>query len=191
MSRETKSKYAILGMLSMGPMSGYDIKKRMEATINFFWNESYGQIYPLLKEIVAEELAQVETEKNPGKPERYVYALTDKGRVVLQGWLEEPTELTKYRNELLLKLYFGHQVIPEISIEMIEKFQAETLELGQKFEEIEQRMKGLLKEEGEYSPLFYSYLTTRHGRYMVQARLDWCRETLERLKELAQAKKQE
>ena len=42
--REVKSKYAILGMLSIEPMSGYDIKKEVEKSISNFWTESYGQI---------------------------------------------------------------------------------------------------------------------------------------------------
>jgi len=49
--KENKSKYAIMGMLSMGPVSGYDIKKRFEESLSYFWNESYGQIYPILKKI--------------------------------------------------------------------------------------------------------------------------------------------
>ena len=30
MAKENKSRYAVLGMLSLGPMSGYDIKKVIE-----------------------------------------------------------------------------------------------------------------------------------------------------------------
>jgi DNA-binding PadR family transcriptional regulator len=49
--REVKSKYAILGMLSIAPMSGYDIKKQVETSISNFWSESYGQIYPALRNL--------------------------------------------------------------------------------------------------------------------------------------------
>lgn len=40
MAKEHKSRYAVLGMLSLGPMSGYDIKKVIEESINNFWQES-------------------------------------------------------------------------------------------------------------------------------------------------------
>ena len=53
--REVKSKYAILGMLSIEPMSGYDIKKEVEKSISNFWTESYGQIYPVLRNLIAQE----------------------------------------------------------------------------------------------------------------------------------------
>ena len=49
MAKENRSKYAVLGMLATGPKSGYDIKQTIETSIGHFWNESYGQIYPILK----------------------------------------------------------------------------------------------------------------------------------------------
>jgi hypothetical protein len=38
--------YAILGLLSIEPMSGYDIRANLEESLAHFWSESYGQIYP-------------------------------------------------------------------------------------------------------------------------------------------------
>ena len=63
MTKENKSKYALLGILSMCPGSGYDIKKLMEQSTSNFWSESYGQIYPILKQLVAADLATRHTEK--------------------------------------------------------------------------------------------------------------------------------
>jgi PadR family transcriptional regulator AphA len=90
MSKENKSKYALLGILSISPGSGYDIKKLMEQSTSNFWNESYGQIYPILKQLVEQRLATSHTEKQEGKPERYVYTLTAKGLEELRHWLTEP-----------------------------------------------------------------------------------------------------
>src|SRR5260370_41678899 len=91
MSKENKSKYAILGVLSYGPMSGYDIKKFIQQSISNFWSESYGQIYPILTQLTAEGLASSHTEHQDGKPERYMYTLNGKGREALQQWLAEPS----------------------------------------------------------------------------------------------------
>ena len=44
MAKENKSKYAVMGVLSICPASGYDIKKFMECSTSNFWSESYGQI---------------------------------------------------------------------------------------------------------------------------------------------------
>src|SRR5215472_7142408 len=110
MAKENKSRYALLGILSMCPGSGYDFKKLMEQSTSNFWSESYGQIYPLLKQLEQDGLATHHNEKQEGKPERYVYALTSQGREALERWLTGPVERGVERNELLLKLFFGQHV---------------------------------------------------------------------------------
>src|SRR5262245_56172302 len=109
MSRINKSKYAIMGLLNTRPMSGYDIKKTIEAGLSNFWSESYGQIYPILRTLVAEGLATSWVEEHTGKPDRHVYTLTDAGREDLTGWLAGPVDYDPGRIEILLKLYFGWQ----------------------------------------------------------------------------------
>ena len=49
---------ALLGLLSLGPMSGYDIRQLIPRSIGYFWNESYGQIYPGLKRLAAAGLVE-------------------------------------------------------------------------------------------------------------------------------------
>ena len=51
MSKENKSRYALLGMLSLQPMSGYDLKKFTEESTANFWQENYAQIYPILRQL--------------------------------------------------------------------------------------------------------------------------------------------
>ena len=84
-------------------MSGYDLKKLIEFSISNFWNESYAQIYPILKQLAKEGLTTSHVEKRVGKPDRYVYTITDAGQNELRRWLAEPAELQTQRNELLLK----------------------------------------------------------------------------------------
>jgi DNA-binding PadR family transcriptional regulator len=52
--KKGKTRFAVLGILSYGPMSGYDIKKFYEKNVAGFWSESYGQIYPILKRLAEE-----------------------------------------------------------------------------------------------------------------------------------------
>lgn len=62
MARQNKSQYALLGMLTLGEMSGYDIKKLFDTSLRNFWGESFGQIYPILRRLVREGLATVQEE---------------------------------------------------------------------------------------------------------------------------------
>src|SRR5260370_33411464 len=116
MSKENKSKYAILGVLSYGPMSGYDIKKFIQQSISNFWSESYGQIYPILKQLTSEGLASSHTEKQEGKPERYMYALTGNGGEAWQQWLTGSSAHPSGRVEVLLQLFFGRHTAVSTSV---------------------------------------------------------------------------
>ncbi|UCB53625.1 MAG: PadR family transcriptional regulator, partial [Candidatus Zixiibacteriota bacterium] len=48
MPRANKTEFAVLGLLSLSPMSGYDMKAFISQSIGYFWQESYGQLYPAL-----------------------------------------------------------------------------------------------------------------------------------------------
>jgi len=182
MAKENKSKYALLGILSMCPGSGYDIKKFMEESTSNFWNESYGQIYPILKHLVEEGLATSHTEKQEGKPERYVYTLTEKGLEELRRWLTEPIEQMVERNELLLKLFFGQKNTVASNIEHVRRFQRLQEQLLHKYRGIEAYLQANCADDIE---MCYSLITVRYGIFRCQALLTWCEETIETLRTFA------
>lgn len=184
MSKENKSKYAILGLLSICPGSGYDIKKFMEQSTSNFWNESYGQIYPILRQLVEQGLATSRAEKQEGKPERYVYTLTDKGLEELRHWLTEPVEHTIERNELLLKLFFGRQNSIAVNVEHVQQFRTLLEELLRKYQGIERYLKANCADNPD---LYYSLITVRYGILRCQALLAWCDETIDTLHTFAKA----
>lgn len=181
MSKENKSKYALLGILSIGSMSGYDLKKFTEGTTDNFWHENYAQIYPMLKQLVREGLTNCHAEKQEGRPERYVYTLTEKGWQALREWLAEPAERQVERNELLLKLFFGSEIPVSVSIEHIQKFRQLQSELFRKYEAIEAH----IKSEHAHNPkLPYWLITSSYGRHIAQALIAWSDETLAMLASL-------
>jgi len=182
-AKENKSKYAVMGVLSICPSSGYDIKKFMKGSTSNFWSESYGQIYPILKQLVEEGLAASHAEKQGGKPEKYIYTLTEQGNEELRDWLSESIESSVERNELLLKLFFGVHIPLEKNKEHIHAFQELQSHLLEKYESIERE---LLAEAQEDANLSYPLMTVRYGIHRCRALLTWCDETLATLHHLAQ-----
>ena len=98
--------YVILGFLSWRPMSGYDIKARVEESTRFFWAASYGQIYPELKRLAEAGLIEPEGEATDGR-RRTAYTLTGEGLQVLQEWLAVEPDTWELRDDGLLKLFFA------------------------------------------------------------------------------------
>src|SRR3954452_15529099 len=96
----------ILGMLSRGPKSGYEIKNLVDHSTRFFWAASYGQIYPELRRLADAGLI-VGSEDPYGELPRTVYRLTPEGEAALQEWLGAPPEGFEMRHEGMLKVFFA------------------------------------------------------------------------------------
>ncbi|WP_035777058.1 PadR family transcriptional regulator, partial [Arthrobacter sp. H5] len=62
--------YLILGMLGRSPMTGYDLKKRFDASIGHFWAADKAQIYRTLNKLVADDLAEVVVVPQASLPDR-------------------------------------------------------------------------------------------------------------------------
>ena len=123
MANEKKLDCVILGLLSHEELTGYEIKKRMDTTLKYFWGASYGSIYPTLSDLVNRGLA-TKKEDEESKRNKLIYTITDKGRDYLKEWLKSPVEKDDLRYETLLKLFFGNEQGPEQAIWHVEAFQA-------------------------------------------------------------------
>lgn len=185
MARINRTRYAILGMLVSGPRSGYDLKKDFEEQISSFWSESLGQIYPALKKMHTESLVAVSLRKAKGRPERKVYRITKKGESAFREWLKLPAEPIKWRNELLLKVFFGTAMEHEDVLGHIRAFQASEKEKQKLYEyfanEIETR-------EATPKRRLYWRLALSSGKHINKARLSWCREAIEEIQKFANSK---
>ena len=179
-SPKTSSRFAILGLLTNCPMSGYEIRQLVQWSIGQFWRESFGQIYPALKFLEAAGLVTRQPGSKPAKSAgasgasqrtRHVYAITEKGRQALAHWVGSPFQLQVPRNELLLKLFFGGTVPVSQSITHLENFREMQLKGLDVLTATEQR---LLTELSADPQLPYWLITLDFGKRFNQAMLEWC-----------------
>jgi len=179
--RTSSSMEVLLGLLTVMPMSGYDLGQTIRTSVGFFWNESYGQIYPNLKTLAAEELVTSKTGRQEGKPERHIYSITRKGRERLAAWLAVAPQPEIPRNELLLKLFFGAQVPAEILIGYVEEMVERTRALVLKFTQTGDAVSA----QQQYPDTPYWKMTARFGQLELEAHLRWGEETLAELRKIA------
>lgn len=187
MKRMNKSVYSILGILSSGPKSGYDIKKTIERSIGHFWAESYGQIYPTLKLLIDEGLITMEEEDHIGKLDRKVYSITYQGMEELLGWLSEPVEdITLGRNELLLKLFFGDRIQVDENINHLKQYEERLYSELYIYNGIEENLNSIADK---CPRLVYQSLTLKHGQAICKALIEWCEDSMKTLYELRESTK--
>lgn len=179
--RTSSSKEILLGLLTVQPMSGYDLGQVIRDSVKHFWNESYGQIYPNLKKLASEGLVSSKTEKQKGKPDRSIYSITPQGRKHLAKWLAVEPQAEIARNEFLLKLFFGAQASTEILIGFVERMaQREDAHL-RNFEKIYEE----LGKQRQYPGTPYWKMAARFGQMELEAHQRWAQETLAELNKIA------
>jgi PadR family transcriptional regulator, regulatory protein AphA len=184
--RPNQSMFAMLGLLSIRPMTGYELRKLSEESIQHFWRESFGQIYPSLRALEAQGMVTRTQEMGEvrGRPARQVYALTDAGREALQAWVTAPARLEVPRNELLLKLFFGRQAAAEANLRQIAERRTMYVEELEGYEALEKRIRAAYQGRPD---LPYWLLTLSYGKHYTEAEIAWCDEAMEILKGLALA----
>jgi DNA-binding PadR family transcriptional regulator len=95
-------RYAILGLLSAEPMSGYDLAKWMDRGLANIWSAHASQIYPELARMV-ESGVIVEVPGDTGPRRRRVYGISETGAADLREWLASASPDPGGRSEALLR----------------------------------------------------------------------------------------
>ena len=178
MANSKKMDYVLLGLLSHEPLTGYEMKKRLDTTLRFFWGGSYGSIYPTLNQLELEgKVTKADTSSN-GR-EKISYSITEYGRETLRKWLKKPVEKDELRYETLLKLFFGNESGFAGAKEHIERFEEKCRsELGVLNIFAENLMQYLENDTHRYY-----HLTVRFGVKTYETYLEWCKEAKEQIKE--------
>ncbi len=177
--KNSRTAYVILGMLSIQPnLSGYELHKAIEENFGSFWGESYGQIYPSLKQLAAEGLIETREPAAATKKRRQEYALTEAGRSNLREWLAMPFQNDPPRNEFMLKLFFGREAAPGVALAHVRELQQRNRRMLATLEGIEKMARA---HQSKDPNLPYWMLTLGLGLAMTRAALEWGEAALKEL----------
>ena len=178
MAKEKKMDCVILGLLCHESLTGYEIKKRMDTALRFFWSASFGSIYPTLNSLVHDDLVtKFETTDN-GR-DKVIYTITDAGKIHLKKWLALPVKKDELRYETLLKLFFGEEAGPDISLEHIRNFESRVRAELPFLQQATRKLQGIQDEKAHR----YYLLTAMFGERVYKAYLEWCEEAKRILEE--------
>ena len=72
-------RYALLALLRVGPMSGYDLQKQFSQSVGHVWYAPDSQIYPELRRMEADGLVEAEEQPRGERATRRLYHATDAG----------------------------------------------------------------------------------------------------------------
>ncbi|EHI73784.1 PadR family transcriptional regulator [Streptococcus tangpeifui] len=139
-----KGRDVILGILSRKERTGYDIKNILENQLSYFYDGTYGMIYPTLRKLEAEGKIKKEVVIQEGRPNKNVYAITEAGREEFVAYFESAVDDETVKSDLLMRLFFA----TDLSKEKLQPLLAEGI--ARKEEKIQQLHDNLQtwKEDG-------------------------------------------
>jgi DNA-binding PadR family transcriptional regulator len=103
-------RHGLIGLLAReGPLTGYELSKAFDRSVNFVWHAVPGQIYPELARLAAAGLIR---QTSAGPRGAKLFEATEEGLAELRRWITDVEPARATRNETLLRTFFLYVVDP-------------------------------------------------------------------------------
>jgi len=160
--------HIILGIISLVPCSGYDMKIEAErGSLGMLSALGFGSIYPRLKQLEEDGLVEIQQIETEGRRKK-VYELTAGGWRELARWLKEPPAFPlPFRDDLLMKMLFWGAAGADRTA-LIEHLRARREESIEVLEYLAEWQKSETAFIDEYGMLVLTYIKTR-----LEAEIAW------------------
>ncbi|UVS76870.1 PadR family transcriptional regulator [Actinokineospora sp. UTMC 2448] len=169
--------HAILVSLRERAGSGYELTRRFDKSIGFFWRATHQQIYRVLKRMLDEGWVTVEHVAQEGRPDKKVYSVSADGRDELARWLAEPGEPVELRTDLAVKIRgagFGDPAAVVAEVRRHRRVHAERLAAYRAIEAAD-----FPDGPAHTGQTLHQYLVLRGGIAAEEAFVAWCGEVLD------------
>ncbi len=131
----------LLGFLTRGDLTGYELKGAMDESVGFFFGASYGSIYPALRGLEEEGFVSSTLVVQSDRPNKKIYSLTPEGRAYFLEALKEPPAADSFRSEFLMQLFFGRYQDPQRLLALIGDHRSSLLDSLERLRETEEQIR--------------------------------------------------
>lgn len=157
-------RFIILGFLTYGQFTGYDLKQMMTYSTSNFMSASFGNIYPALKKLEKDGLISSTQVIEKGRNKK-TYSINEIGKEEFMKWLEEPINFMRSYEDILAKVFFYEKLPKESAIKLIKKLIDDIEEKVKELEKIEP----MIKKSAEQFQMSTLYFGIDHLKFMI----DW------------------
>ncbi|UBU13344.1 PadR family transcriptional regulator [Nonomuraea gerenzanensis] len=158
-------RHAVLGLLSEGPASGYDLMKTFDVSLANVWPATQSQLYSELGKLAEAGLVDVAAEGPRGRKE---YAITEEGLAELRRWVTEVEPTRVARSDMLLRVFFLAQVSPEQARDYLRRQADEAVKELEHLESIREFV-----ESGTDNLSVYGRLALEYGLRLAKGQQEW------------------
>jgi PadR family transcriptional regulator AphA len=174
--------HLILGILNYAPVSGYDLNKAFQASVQHFWDTDQSQIYRALYKLHDLGWVTMEVVEQASAPDKKIYGLTEAGRAELRRWLATPDAMPSLHEGWLGQLFFAHELKAAGARKVLEARIAEIREILRRYEH------DVPASAAEYAALYstpedarFWLLTLDYGIQKMHFELEWAESALAKL----------
>ena len=112
-------RYALLAILRVGALSGYDLQKQFSLSVGHVWHAPDSQIYPELRKMEQEGLVEAEEQTRGERGRRRLYHVTDAGDRAFLDWMTAPLDYQRVRDPAHLRAAYLETTTPEAAREFL------------------------------------------------------------------------
>ena len=173
-------KYAILGILSWKPSTGYDLKKVFEESSIMYWSGNNNQIYKTLVQLLDDGLVTNKVLHQESSPSKKLYTITKEGSAALKEWVLSTPELPEFKKTFLVQLAWADQLDEKELDELLSKYENEVnIQLLMQQEKVKRGINSPKRTDREV------YLWDMISENIISSyrnELDWIRKVREEMK---------
>ena len=152
--------YIALGMVLDEALTGYDIKKEIEAGVGNFYTASYGSLYPALKKLSDKGYVAMFERPHGNRLKKY-YEATETGREAFLEWLSSPFDPRSSSDSLLARIYFFGVLSTDVRERQLQEYETHYQQIQRKLQAMERQL-SITAADDEYFEMSTLYLGLQH-----------------------------
>lgn len=174
--------FGILGFLNYEPMSGYDLVKAFDSSLQFFWHVQNSHIYLELKKLEKKGYISGKTVIQPDRPNKKIFSITETGKKEFMDWLAEGAgeEATHFKSSFLMKVFFGGNMAPAQSADILRKFKTDCEAYLKKMGEAPESIEKYGYDMETYQTIYWQF-TVDFGYGFIRHCIEWADQCIQKL----------
>jgi len=161
-------KYIALGMVLHEPLTGYDIKKKIENGIGNLYKASHGSLYPALKKLTDESFLTMDEQMQGNRLKKY-YRATVVGKEKFLEWLSLPFDPNTDADTYLAKIFLIGELPEEIRFKRLQEYEFYTKQMLQELQIVEKQLSIETLNDRDY----FEISTFYYSQQILHATIRW------------------
>lgn len=174
--------FGILGFLNYGDMSGYDLVKAFEFSLQLFWHAQSSHIYLELKKLEKKGYICGKTVIQSDRPNKKMFSITETGKKEFMNWLAEGAgeDAVHFKSAFLMKVFFGGNMPPAQSAAMLRKFKTDCEAYLRKIGAAPESIEKYGNNKESYQTIYWQF-TVDFGYSFIKSCIEWAERCIEKL----------